>query len=183
MQDSDGPSPRDGDVPGFWREVRDLWRSQLSPIPTGLFESKGAPPAIHNFLVSVGLPIGPSPLDISFFHDERLLQPVTSFGRDYLLLGEDYGVATTVDPERGSVWELYLVEFRAPRFVNSSLPLFLVCLRRYLSAYEEICASPEDADRIAERLKHEFSELDPAALTDETSAWSVSLQELGDGLI
>jgi hypothetical protein len=158
-------------------KARELWRDRVSPIKPDLL-GIDLLDSVRDFLVSTGLPTGVP--DFEFFHDDRL-RPAARLGRGYLVIG-DSGLALAVDRARGDVRELYRSESHPPRFVNSSLPAFLICLARFLARRDEIYAAPAEAARVAGELKQEFRDWDPAALADRTTAWSVTLREIGDGL-
>ncbi len=74
-----------------WREIRRLWGNKLAPIPQDLVDAD-ASESTRSLLTHVGLPTD-GPLGVTFFLDERLLDPLSAGGDDYLMLGHDYGTA------------------------------------------------------------------------------------------
>jgi hypothetical protein len=105
-----------------WREIRQSWGETLRPVPRALIPPT-ASPGSRAFLSEVGLPVE-HPLDLVFYHDDRLLREVVRGTRDYFAFGEDGGVVLLAT-EAGRDEVVNLHPDGPFMFVNSSIPDFL----------------------------------------------------------
>ncbi len=171
-----------GDV--IHEQILRLWADGLAPASVSSVTLQGrVPEPTLRLLANAGLP-STCPLEVTFYRDERFLQPVSSAaGATYLLVGDDFGTTLGLGPGSGEVWSFELDEKSSPRFVNSSLDAFVL----FLGLYEKDgnTAPLSDTERVAaaEELGREMTRYDSAALGDEESWWSIILEQRMDGLL
>lgn len=158
-------------------KARELWGERLAPIDPNLLKLD-LPDPVRDFLVTAGLPGVPLE-DFAFYHDRRL-RPAERLGRPYLVVGH-VGAPLVVDRRTGEVGEFSWRETHPPRFLNSSLPAFLIFLARFLAGRDAIYADRGVSARVAGELAAEFRVCDPAALAGPDTGWSATLREVGDG--
>jgi len=163
-----------GDV---WRQVRESWGDDISPVPENVVAPVLSAPT-RAFLTSVGLPTG-APWDIAFHPDERLSTVVTRPGREYVAVGQhDNGFVYAVDVADDRVYELHRDRAEPTRLVNSTLALFVWFLGVYRSRLPTLATvTQEEGGLIVGDLRDMFTAADPVALSHDGTWWSVVLYE------
>jgi hypothetical protein len=162
-------------------ELVDLWRGNLAPVSPDSI-SPDLPGDTVDFLTTVGLPTVINE-DIAFVRDDRLSRPVEHLGRQYVIVAADsMDFRFGVDLATGAIERIYGTIAPERRFVNSTLPLFLLTLGRYEYDFLEFVSEDPDErmDEGLERLEQLIEERDPPAAADETY-WRILIDELPEG--
>jgi SUKH-4 immunity protein of toxin-antitoxin system len=143
---------------------------RLIPVPADAMPTTAVSPSTQALLTEIGLPDYVHE-NITFYHDQRLLQLITLDGVDYHLLGEDAGNPLAVKAHSDEVWAIGVG--RIPRrFVNTHPAFLVLFLGVLLPAYELLRgAEPAEANVAIGDLKAAFIEYDPLAFTDPNSWW------------
>ncbi|GAA3389216.1 SUKH-4 family immunity protein [Cryptosporangium minutisporangium] len=134
-------------------------------------------------LASVGVPAAIE----GMFHlaGAPLLSGVTVDGADYYHLGRDevdFAGAYLVRRGDGEVWHVS-VDGSETVFVNSTVPLFLVFLERWLGFLEDFRAvDDKQAIRHGKKLRKELRKLDPRAFRGDETWWGFVFEEVADGI-
>lgn len=169
------------------QEICRLWGEKLIPIAPDLAAGRELSCFTSSFLTDVGLP-DECPYQWAFYQAERLLEPITVAGSDYLLLGGDlpyemWGVKVGAE----DVWSLDPGGGRSAVFMNSRASDLVRFLGLYVSLYtsrpglDEI--SNGDAQVIVDELRAQFELRDARALEETGYWWSLVLEQVSDGLL
>lgn len=136
-------------------------------------------------LASVGLP---EKIEGMFYlAGAPLLEPRTVDGADYYHLGlneEEFAGAYLARRGDGQVWHVS-PDGTETLFVNSTLPLFQVFLKRWLDFLEEFRDVDDDdlAIRHGKKLKKELKKLDPRAFRGDQAWWDFVFEEVAEGIL
>ncbi|MBF6299392.1 SUKH-4 family immunity protein [Nocardia amamiensis] len=159
-----------------WDDVRELWSGSLAPIPAHLV-GPHVSAGTAAFLIAVGLPIE-HPLEFTFYHDERLLNPAVRGERTFIVFGDDTGtVPFAIERGREEVFSLYP---DGPfMFINSTIADFVYCYGLFSQRVERIVQTPfADRKPLVDELRGLIAARDPEALDpDDLLAWWDSLLE------
>ncbi|MFX4291458.1 SUKH-4 family immunity protein [Streptomyces bohaiensis] len=109
-------------------------------------------------------------------------------GRKLAVVARDEGLSFIgVDRADGGVWGV--PEGGAPNLVNTGLTELVACSRAYREASVRLAGTgdgpeapgtkPLAGDHLTQTLVSRFREIDPAAVADENTFWSVAAEELG----
>lgn len=165
-----------------WREARRLWGDKLTPILPNLVGSHVSD-STRSFLTHVGLPTE-CPLPFTFYHDERLLRPLSMVDADYLVFGDNYGVMFAVKAGTDELRSVYPDEKRPQRFMNSHISLFFTFLGLLASRLQELRqASSGHVDIVVHELRRQFLSRDARALEDAHSWWNLLLEQAIEGFV
>jgi hypothetical protein len=169
------------------REFLDLWGpAEMVRVPGRDLAAVSIPDDSKDFLAEAGLPREAGlRLDFSALPDLEPLPAVLTRAkletrvawRDLRLLGGDEASYICLTPQGAivAVWPSESLE----RFVNSSIQQLAECLL----AYREISKGSDhmDDETYAEDLRRYVVRVDPRALDDEESWWSVVVEQAGYG--
>ncbi|WP_406272939.1 SUKH-4 family immunity protein [Nocardia sp. NBC_00881] len=151
-----------------WEELCVAWGpDQLVPIEPERLTDAPVTERTREFLVRVGFP-RECPLLVSFYRDERLLQPIWLRDIRYLLVGDDDGTLLALRAGTDELWSVTESEDE-PRFVNSHLWEFVLLLGLY-----EPRAYPGFRQRVAT--------CDEKALGHDDCWWSLIVEQMSYGL-
>jgi len=145
------------------------------------------PESVPSFLGSVGLPKHVP--EIFRLLDPARWRTVTAGGTnreaglgDLWVMSQNYSVATVLDLDSRSIWQVDLRGMDPPTFVNSSLPQFVEFLvaveERRLSLGGEEVAFNENDQRVVDQL----TVIDPPAFSRDDATWAVFFEELEYGI-
>lgn len=162
----------------------DMVRPPAAVLDSGLLAEPNA-----RFLREAGLP-REGGLQLSFSAVEQGLPTLASILEakgllcraqwvEYRVLGQDNAAYLCLEPgPRGTVTAVWPRE-RLQRFVNTSIP----CLAECLLAYRQISRGSDHlgAEAYASDLRRYVERVDPIALADEESWWSVVIEQAGHG--
>jgi hypothetical protein len=161
---------------------------------------QGVPEIVTQSLTWAGLPLEITPFfwaqsqpgrpvpTLAEIAAERGVQPAPDAG-SYLVMGTDFGRQLCV--QYGTAY-IVAVPLEAgpggqpvpPQFVNASLPQFARCLallgRMWRLRYG---LTPDQAGRWTTDFQAQLAALDPQAVADPESWWSVLLEQMWDGLL
>lgn len=151
-----------------WEELRAAWGpDRLTPIEPERLADTPVSERTKEFLARVGLP-RECPLLITFYRDERLLQPLSSRVGRYVLVGDDYGTYLGLRAGKDELWSITESEDK-PCFVNSHLWDFV-----HLLALYDPRAYPGFEQQVAVR--------DEKALNHMGCWWSLIVEQMRHGL-
>jgi hypothetical protein len=161
-------------------EIRRVWDGHIQPIPSELVPA-GVPAATREFLTTVGLPTVPM-WQLSFFHDDRLAV-IPAGGKQYLALA-GLVVLFVVDLDTGYVHDLHvgIGADQPAHLVNSSLALFMFAAGAYRQLQKRLRAieRPPVATLLND-FRQQLRDHDPAALADDYTFWSQTLDGIQAG--
>jgi hypothetical protein len=175
--------------------------------PQGIFRydpqaasRQGVPEIVTQSLTWAGLPLEITPFfwaqaqpgrpvpTLAEIAAERGVQPAADAG-SYLVMGTDFGrqlcvqygtayiVAVQMEPGPGG-------QPVPPQFVNASLPQFARCLALLGKMWRlRYGLTPDQAGRWTTDFQAQLAALDPQAVADPESWWSVLLEQMWDGLL
>lgn len=134
---------------------------------------------LREAIASAGLPDRYEPLLLTF----RLAD---AFQRgEYLIIGDDEGTDLCVQPSDGTVYSVDPAGYLRTRFMNTDVRKLALCIalyERYRAGLEGLESEKEGRAAVA-GLRREIATVDPAALEDPESWWSVILEQAEDGLL
>ncbi|MDB1087232.1 SUKH-4 family immunity protein [Streptomyces sp. ACA25] len=161
---------------------------------------QGVPEIVAHTLVWAGVPLEIGPFfwaqaqpgrpvpTLAELAVERGIQPAPDAG-SYLALGNDFGRQLCVQYGTACIVAVPLEagpggQVVPPQFVNASLPQFVRCMallgRMWRLRYG---LNQEQAGRWTTDFQAQLASLDPQALADPESWWSVLLEQMWDGLL
>uniref|UniRef100_UPI00389ACC99 SUKH-4 family immunity protein n=1 Tax=Streptomyces specialis TaxID=498367 RepID=UPI00389ACC99 len=147
----------------------------------------GVPLEINPFFWAQAQPGRPVPT-LAELALERGVQPAPDAG-SYLVMGTDFGRHLCV--QYGTA-HIVAVPMEAapggqpvpPQFVNASLPQFARCMALLGRMWRlRLGLNPEQAGRWTTDFQAQLASLDPVAVADPESWWSVLLEQMWDGLL
>jgi hypothetical protein len=155
-------------------EIRRVWDGHIQPIPSELVPA-GVPAATREFLTTVGLPTVPPWHRVPFFHDDRLAV-IPAGGKPYLAVG-GLEVLFVVDLDTGHVHDLDVCigADQPTHLVNSSLALFLFTAGVYRQFQERLRTIERPPVATLLNFRQQLRDHDPAALADDDTFWSQTL--------
>ena len=162
------------------RELRRLW-DELVPAPHELVERSEVSPATAALLSQVGLP-RQDPLEVEYFHDDRLLRRTVVEGRTYHPVADDAGVLLAVRAGDDELWAVDPGGIITSRFVNSALDGFLV-FRGLLAARLDAFTEEHTAAEAVTALRAEFAARDARAVEEPDSWWRLVLEQAQEGYL
>jgi hypothetical protein len=166
-----------------WREVRQLWGAKLTPIPDALIGPNISDSA-RSFLTKVGLPTG-FPFEFTFYHDERLLKPVSVGHGGFLALAEDQNTIIALKVDTEELWSVRPHGMITRRFMNSRLPALIYFIGLYVSRRQDLLSASdeEEVEVLVQEISEQCSSCDAPALADTQSWWSLVLRGASEGFI
>jgi hypothetical protein len=165
------------------RGVRRLWGDRLAPVPPAAVVGRRLSPGTSSFLTEVGLPME-SLVEVMFYRDERLLEPVSTGGAEFFGLAEESATVLGVKAGTDEVWSVSPRWRRPHRFVNSRFSLFILFLGLFDSRLVSLREGDErEVDAIVDDLRRNFVAYDARALDDTKNWWSLVLEQAGEGFV
>lgn len=163
-------------------EVRRHWGDALVRVPPETVSDQGVSAELVAFLTEVGLPIA-AQNGITFYRDERLLEVVPIAGVDFHRIADEPGAVLGLRSGSDELWAVDPDHRLPPRFVNSSISLFLLFLRLFDESRSDLlnAAREEDYQSIIDQLHQCLADRDPRALEDSRNWWSIALEEAEEG--
>ncbi len=173
------------------QEFSAAWGDGLVPFTPSELQAAPISEPLKRFLMEAGLPEEADP-SLIFYPPPDAMAPipdvVPSLGlpegfRRYLVLADDGGLFLCADTKsRECVLAVDPYQEARTRFVNSTVPKFA----EYLLAYRRVKPGPGQAEAASkqeikgwnDRLKAQFNEIDPVALSDPNNWWAVIVEEL-----
>lgn len=167
-----------------WDEIRRVWAGALQPVPSDLIRPE-ASTLTSEVLSEVGLPTEQETSETYFYHDERLLRPVTFAGRVYLPFNQDYRTLLAVEPGGDPVYALYPFTPPVIQFANSDLAAFLHCYGLLRARVPELrgATEPGRVKAIVGQLRRRIKATDRQALASEANWWPNILDQAREGEI
>jgi hypothetical protein len=137
--------------------------------------SDSLPAYLRELFERVGLPRELNPA-FAAYADVGLL---VHGGREFAVIGSDYGGEIVIDRVIGHVWSTY--EWR---FVNSDVRRFLYILCQIWPVWRAFVGKPdEQIDREIFDLRGMVETIDPLALSKSENWWSLVFEQLEAGLL
>jgi hypothetical protein len=167
-----------------WDDIRQVWAGGLAPIPLERIRPE-ASTLTREVLSTVGLPTEKESSETYFYHDERLLRPVTFAGRLFLPFNQDHRALLAVEPDGDAVYALYPVTPPVIQFVNTDLADFIYCYGLLRARVPDLRAATEarQVKAIVGQLRRRIKAADPQALADKANWWLSTLDQARQGEI
>lgn len=162
--------------------IKDYFEDRLIQIPKEILQneiSKNKP--IFSFLNEVGLIKGFD--GINFYFDSDGIKKTIIKGREYLILGDDYGSKLCAELSDETIQAVYDEDDLPTRYINSSIEnflLFIMIFEQYQLSLDE--DENENMKKLS-ALQSTFNEYDSTALNYEENWWAVIIEQIEDGLL
>ncbi|MGK5534347.1 SUKH-4 family immunity protein, partial [Streptomyces sp. URMC 129] len=168
--------------------------------PAQAVSRQGVPEIVAQTLVWAGVPLEIGPFfwaqaqpgrpipTLAELAMERGIQPAPDAG-SYLVIGTDFGRQLCVQYGTAHIVAVPLEADPGappvpPQFVNASLPQFARCMALLGRMWRlRLGLNPEQAGRWTTDFQAQLGSLDPVAVADPESWWSVLLEQMWDGLL
>lgn len=133
------------------------------------------------FLTEMGLIEGFE--GITFYFESPSIQKIEINGKEYLVLGDDYGTKLCAELTSENIFSVDVEGELPTRYINSSIEnfiLFIMIFEQYQKSLDE--DEDENMNKLSE-LQSTFNKYDKAALDGEENWWSVIIEQIDDGLL
>jgi hypothetical protein len=166
-----------------WREVRQLWGAELTPVPAALI-GPYISDSTRSFLTKVGLPAG-IPFEFTFYRDERFLKPVPAGHGDFLALAGDQNTIIALESDTEELWNVKPRGTITRRFMNSRLPALIYFIGIYVTRRQDLlnARDEEEAGVLVREISEQCASCDAPALADPQGWWSLVLRGASEGFI
>ncbi len=116
---------------------------------------------------------------VTFYHDERLLKPLSMGGTNYFVVGDDYGTVLGINLETDELWAVDPNEQLPQCFVNSRVSDFVLFLALWESRQPDLEeATTEGIKGIIRQLRWQFNSRDKHALENVVNWWNDVLNDV-----
>lgn len=167
------------DVPSWddlVEQVRRIWDGRLAQIRPEFVDPRVSD-RTRRFLTTVGLPTV-DVRDITFVHDERLLDIFSRAGRDYLVVTAEPDYRYGVDLASDEVVCLYDSYPDDDAAANSNIAAFVLTLGLlHTRLFQGNAGTQASVAAAVDTIWDQLDRWDPAAVDDDASHWSTLLDE------
>ena len=169
-------------------DLKNFWKDSLKPLDASLFNEFLCSQETKSFLVLIGIPIDNYFLNgiyVKFYSDPGNIKIFTYLEEKYISIGNNEGDIICIKEKTDEVFVITDNEEVPIRFINSNISNILIFFQIYFLKRPELRAisTEEEALEIVNNLKNIYSQIDPKALYNVESWWSIILEQTEQGLM